>query len=132
MITLRNRLSFCFSAILIAGLVIFYAGDLRAQASSFISVIPDLPLIEGLQEDTDAAVVFETASGRIAETVVQGQMTPQKVVNFYAAALPQLGWRLISTVRYQREGEILTFNVSPLEGQDGQIIVEIKLAPAVP
>ncbi len=45
-------------------------------ADRFISVIEDLPLMDGLIENENAAVTFETAGGRIAEAEARGNVDP--------------------------------------------------------
>jgi hypothetical protein len=110
--------------------VIFSAPGLRAEPSAFVSVIPDLPLMAGLIEDTAAGVVFETTSGRIAEAHASGSGDHRLVITFYAATLPQLGWHLDSRTRYRREGEVLSLDVQPEEGATGRFFVNFRLTPA--
>jgi hypothetical protein len=128
MIIIRNRL-LCFITAIV--LVMSFASGPRAQPAAFVSVIPDLPLMEGLLEDVEQTVLFETDSGRIAEVVARGQIARRAVTEFYAATLPQLGWRLLSNVQYQREGEVLNLVIQP-DGRDKQhLVVQFKLSPAV-
>ena len=108
------------------------AQQLRAQPAAFVSVIADLPLMVGLEEDVAAAVVFETDSGRIAQAAASGNVEGRSVRKFYADTLPQLGWHLETLNRYRREGEVLTLEVVTDAGQSGRVTVHFKLTPAAP
>ena len=61
----------------------------------------------GLSEDADGAMSFDTANGRIAETIASGQVVPENVLGYYKRALPQLGWKRLTATRYRREDEVL-------------------------
>lgn len=80
-----------------------------AAASEFSSVIEDLPLMPGMQEMKDRAVVFDKPGGRILETTTT--TATADVSNFYANALPPLGWRTAGNNAYIRNGELLTITV---------------------
>ena len=132
MIIHRIRLPWFLASMLIVCVTLHVAPELKAQPASFVSVLPDLPLMEGLLEDTDSAVVFETDAGRIAEAIASGSLEQKSIVKFYVAALPQLGWHLLSNVRYQREGEVLSLEFSSTSGSQKITTVLFKLAPAIP
>ena len=108
------------------------AERLRAQPAAFVSVIADLPLMAGLEEDVAAAVVFETDSGRIAQAVASGVVERRNVRKFYADTLPQLGWHLETPSRYRREGEVLALEFTADPGQPGRVAVHFKLTPVAP
>ncbi len=74
---------------------------------SFLAGLDDLPLTPGLREIKDAGVVFDKPEGRIVEAYAEGEVSAAKVRSFYAATLPQLGWRAAGPGRYRREGEVL-------------------------
>ena len=75
---------------------------------SFLAGLDDLPLTPGLREIKDAGVVFDKPEGRIVEAYAEGEVSVAKVRSFYAATLPQLGWRAEGPGRYRREGEVLS------------------------
>ncbi len=75
---------------------------------SFLTGLDDLPLTPGLREIKDAGVVFDKPEGRIVEAYADGEISVAKVRSFYAATLPQLGWRAEGPGRYRREGEVLS------------------------
>ena len=83
----------------------------QSKAPDFISVIEGLPLMPGLSEDSDGAMSFDTANGRIAETIASGQVVPENVLGYYMGALPQLGWKRLTEKRYRREDEVLIIDI---------------------
>ena len=125
-----TRRIFIFMAAMLALTLVFAGSTLKSQPAAFVSVIPDLPLMAGLTEDAGAAVVFETASGRIAEAHASGALARQEVLKFYQATLPQLGWHILSDTRFQREGEVLSLEVLTVKGASKDIAVQFRLAPA--
>jgi hypothetical protein len=87
--------------------------SLHAQETQrFVSVIDDLPLIDGLIEDPGSATVFETAEGRIVEVFASGVLEQDQLLVFYDKTLPQLGWLRIKRGLFHREGEILSLEFS--------------------
>ncbi len=78
---------------------------------SFLAGLDDLPLTPGLREIKDAGVVFDKPEGRIVEAFAEGWLSVAKVRSFYAATLPQLGWRAEGAGRYRREGEVLSIGI---------------------
>jgi hypothetical protein len=98
------------------------------RAEGFLGIMEDLPLMPGLTEATDAAVVFDTAVGRIAETQASGGVKTAEVADFYAATLPQLGWILQGDGRYRRGGDVLRLYLTPTP--DGGTAVRFAVSPA--
>lgn len=99
-------------------------------ATDFFAAIDDLPLMPGLTEDANAGVNFDSPAGRIAEAVAFGDVSERQVLEFYAAALPQLGWRRDGDAQFSREREILKleFPASPKAGSP--LTVRFLLKPA--
>ncbi len=83
-------------------------GGASGAKGSFLKGLDDLPLTPGLREIKDAGVVFDKPEGRIVEAYAEGRLSVAKVRSFYAATLPQLGWRAEGAGRYRREGEVLS------------------------
>ena len=75
------------------------------------------------------AVVFETTFGRLAETVATGQLQKNKVVQFYEATLPQLGWSRKSQNHFWRDGEELFLEYVQLDDLREQLQVYFKVVP---
>lgn len=96
-------------------------------ADRFVSVIDDLPLMDGLIENENAAVTFETAGGRIAEAEARGGITPPAVRQFYANVLPQLGWAAQGADAYRREAERLHLDIR--SDGDGGAVVGFSVSP---
>lgn len=112
---------------LLAALMLLVMSPGLSAADAFLSVIEDLPLMPGLAEDTDGAVNFESAGGRIAEAHAAGPVKPTDVMAFYSGVLPQLGWKQSGPGQYVRDkerlklavekapqGAVVTFSVHPL------------------
>jgi hypothetical protein len=99
----------------------------RAPQAAFLSVIDDVPLMPGLTERADAAVVFDKPEGRIVETEATGRLVRAEVLKFYAASLPQLGWRARSEGRFLRDKEELA--ISFASGAGGALSVRFTLSP---
>ncbi len=102
-------------------------------ADRFVSVIEDLPLMDGLIENENAAVTFETAGGRIAEAEARGNVDPGAAGRFYADVLPQLGWESRTQTPalglYLRERERLKITIEA-DG-DGGAVVSFSVSPLV-
>lgn len=92
----------------------------------FISTVPDLPLMPGLEEVPEQAIVFDKPEGRIVETFAIGLVTQDAVIAFYRETLPQLGWTATGPASYKREGEQLVMAFTP--GHDS-LIVRFMISP---
>ena len=101
----------------------------QSQAPDFINVIEGLPLMPGLIEDVDSAMSFDTANGRIAETIASGQVEPGDILGYYKRALPQLGWKRLNAMRYQREDEVLIIDITKDNGGAVPVLVHFRLSP---
>ena len=95
--------------------------------SDFVAGIGDLPLMEGLIEDPDAAIIYDKPEGRIVEAVAHGAIKAADVTSFYRTTLVQLGWQADGDgLSFSREGEVLTITV---EDNNGTTVVGFSLAP---
>ena len=86
----------------------------NAGAGEFFDGFPDLPLMPGLNERPEAAVVFDHATGRVATAVASGPVEPAAIRQFYRRTLPPLGWvpecaapGCTPPDRYRRDGAAL-------------------------
>lgn len=77
--------------------------------------VADLPLMPGLDPARAAAVVGGKAAGDVV-AVATGRLDRRAVLDFYGAALPQLGWQRIAEARFQRERRILALGFSESAG----------------
>ena len=99
---MRSRLLSCVVSCLLA------SAALPALAGDFLDALPDVPLMEGLQEMPDDDIDFDVPEGRIVETSATGQLSVDKVLAFYTRTLPQLGWIQAGETTFRRDGETLT------------------------
>src|SRR5262245_66395924 len=76
-------------------------------ADVFVAGIEDVPLMPRLVEHADQRLKFDSPGGRVVETLASGAVERGDVLDFYARALPELGWRPVSAGVWAREGERL-------------------------
>ena len=105
---------------------LFPGTSVAADATDYVAGIDDLPLMAGLKSVPDAGVVFDKPAGRIVEAYAEGAVSRAEVASFYAATLPQLGWRARQSNVFQREGERLSLIFL---GGDGDLVVRFTLEP---
>ncbi|PCI41662.1 MAG: hypothetical protein COB46_03160 [Rhodospirillaceae bacterium] len=117
-------LKFLRSALVIVPLLVPLSVGAQ-QASGFLSVIEDLPLMNTLIETGDG-VQFTTSQGRIAEATATGMTSRSEVLAFYEKTLPQLGWTPIGPGRFVREGETLELG---FEAKGEHLKVRFAIAP---
>lgn len=99
------------AALLLAALA--FAGP-TAASGKFLSVIEDLPLMDGLEEIDGGAMVFDTPAGRIVEALTIGRVDRDAVFRFYSETLPQLGWVELGPGLFSRDGELLKLEFPPI------------------
>src|ERR1700679_3441774 len=80
---------------------------LPAFAADFVPGTEDVPVMKGLKQVTDSAMVFDKPQGRIVEAQFHGKLKRHQIEDFYAVTLPQLGWKPSATDSWQREDETL-------------------------
>jgi hypothetical protein len=114
--------------ILAAFVCLVLAGPAGANGGpEYVAGIGDLPLMAGLIEDPDAAIIYDKPEGRIVEAVAHGDVTPGEVEAFYRTTLVQLGWQATGdNLSFTREGELLIIRI---EDQGGAATVSFSLAP---
>ena len=105
------------------------ANGTAEDATRFVTAIEDLPLMPGLTEDADAGVIFDSPAGRIVEAYAVGDVDEKQVLEFYAAALPQLGWRQDGADVFVREREILKLEFPGPSPSGRPLTVRFALAP---
>lgn len=104
-----------------------------ANAPHFFSILEDMPLMPGLTEIAEGALIFDKPGGRIIESrAISETMAPQSVRAFYATTLPQLGWRPLAgtatdTALFEREQERLSLKVAR---DEGITLLEMMVSPA--
>ena len=117
---------------MVAGIVAAFASTTRTLSAEqyFFSVIEDLPVMPQLVEDADAAISFDSSTGRVAEVQANGLTSKDTVYVYYKESLPQLGWQPQANGSYRRENELLAVEVKV--GLGGTVKVLFRLRPAPP
>ena len=94
-----------------------------ARAGDFFSTIRDLPLMPGLTERPEAAIVFDHEGGQVTTALASGAVEKAAIRRFYRRTLPPLGWvPQCETApcpppdRYRREGESLELELAAERG----------------
>jgi hypothetical protein len=120
-------------AVLLAGALMLAVPILRAgqpgaaePGDGYVADVADLPLMDGLQEVTEAGMAFDKPSGRIVEAYAHGAVDTAAVRRFYRQTLPQLGWQRLGPDRFAREDEELEIDYL---GADGDLTVRYTLQP---
>jgi len=111
------------------GLVIAFVlapAPFGAWADSFLAGTEDVPLMPGLALVAGSTLTFDKPEGRIVEAEAAGKVTRAAVHQFYAATLPQLGWKPAGAETWRRERETLTLE---FQGRDGDLTVGFTLSP---
>lgn len=93
---------------------------------AYLRGIQDLPLMRELTELEEAGVIFDKPAGRIVISLVEGEVSEAKVLDFYANTLPQLGWTPEGKATFHREGEVLRIE---FEANDKPLRVRFSLSP---
>jgi len=119
-------------ALLIVTFALLSAGLTAAPARAdggYVGGIDDLPLMPGLVEDTQSGLVFRSPAGRIVDAYAAGRVRADRVADFYAEVLPQLGWRRIDSEYFARDGEILEIEALPEVTDANRVTVRFSLSP---
>ncbi|MBI3441556.1 MAG: hypothetical protein HY052_07120 [Proteobacteria bacterium] len=112
---------------MIGGFLLLLNLPALAAEAGYSSVIEDLPLMPGMVEKADDAVVFDKPGGRIIETISEIAATPAEINKFYTDTLPPLGWEPLPHSVFVRENESLQLN---MEKKGKVTIVHFNLAPS--
>ena len=113
-------------AIALPGVSPTFAASSKPAPASFLSNLEDIPLMAGLVERKDLAISFDKPEGRIVEAYAEGRLSQAAVAKFYAATLPQLGWKGQGNNRFAREGEELHLGFST---RANVLTVQFSLSP---
>ncbi len=96
-----------------------------ATAQGFFASVDDLPLMAGLEEVPEAALMYDKPGGRIVEVMAHGRVSRNAVERFYDQSLPQLGWQRTHE-GFERDGEMLTITYLT---DGGETVVRLRLNP---
>ena len=112
----------------VAGVLCFFAvwGAVRAETLFFTS-IQDVPLMTGLEELGEQAVMFDKPEGRIMEVVASmNGVSEAQVRAYYESSLPSFGWIKLSENSYSRSNERLSLLFEDIEGHQ---FLRVMIAP---
>ncbi|HEX2581144.1 MAG TPA: hypothetical protein VHL08_04140 [Dongiaceae bacterium] len=79
----------------------------RAEQEQALSTIPNLPLAPGLKEQVKDGSVMDWPLGHIIIAYARGDGPARAVRDYYARALPKLGWNIDDHGLYHRGREML-------------------------
>ncbi|MBL4837016.1 MAG: hypothetical protein JKY34_05510, partial [Kordiimonadaceae bacterium] len=95
----------------------------------FIEGFPDVPLLEGMEEQAGERLVFDAPSGTVAETMILANKSGKAIIDDYARELAVFGWLCVRqpmAMRCHREKNALVFlNKAPAK-KTGIIILRLK------
>lgn len=82
----------------------------------------------GLYERAEETLIFDKAGGRVIESYadIEGSLNQRDVEAYYAASLPQFGWRAVSGARYVRADEVLEYKI---ENTSNEKIFTVRISP---
>ncbi len=83
-----------------------------AEKDRFFEALYDVPVMPGLQELPDQAMLFDKPDGRIASVVAASKTVgATDIARFYGETLPQMGWKKMAENQYVRAGDRLSMNI---------------------
>ncbi len=114
-------MEFARKGLMAAALSVVLAFPAQAGGKSdnlFLSSLQDIPLMPGMTEVVEEAVVFDKPSGRIAESAALARdLENEDISKFYKLTLPQLGWLETREGAFVRQDEELKITVAAIQGQ---------------
>lgn len=100
----------------------------QTGGNAFFEALYDVPVMQGLEELKDQAMLFDKPDGKIASVVAASRaLSAAEVAGFYEATLPQLGWKKTRQNQYVRGEDRLTMEITrapPLT------VIHFTLSPA--
>ncbi len=113
----------------IGGAASVYAAQSEMPLPQFFSALKDVPLMQGLSELPEHAVVFDKPEGQIVEVVAyMGTVSRDALVQFYDVALPQFGWSKTTQGVFFRRNEFLAISFERIGERE---IVKIMVRPTL-
>jgi len=101
-----------------------------ADKGRYFEALYDVPVMPGLEELPEQAMLFDKPDGRIASVVAASKTVKETDIRrFYDDTLAQMGWRKSTQNQYVRRGDRLSMEIAlrpPLT------VVHFTLEPANP
>lgn len=99
----------------------------QTAETRFFSVLEDIPLMPGLVELAEEAMVFDKPEGRVVEAAaITEEKNTNKIKGFYQTILPQLGWVSAGDGIFRRGDETLEIDVS---SQEALSLLKVRVFP---
>lgn len=118
----------CF--LLLTAFAFVSAGSAARAGDAYFEALYDVPIMKGLEEVKEQAMLFDKPGGRIASVVaVSKTVAAGEIEGFYAESLPQLGWRKTAQNQYVRGEDRL---VLELVRRPPVTVVHFTLSPLKP
>jgi hypothetical protein len=76
--------------------ILFMGFNLNAAAAQEGGMLNDfdMPLLEGLSENLEGAMLFDSPDGRIINAEATGDIPGARIFAYYKVVLPSLGWKV--------------------------------------
>jgi hypothetical protein len=88
------------------------AGAAMAGQERFFEALYDVPVMPGLEELPDQAMLFDKPDGRIASVVAASKaLSEADIRRFYGETLSQMGWKKDGQNQYVRGSDRLSMDV---------------------
>ena len=131
---MKNNFLNSFYNILILGLISIsgvttFSAPLASKEPTYVYGFETLPFMEGLVEQKEERVDFDTPAGRIIEIKAVGSVKISDIRAFYNNTLPQLGWKKSSPFKFFREAERLSIEAFRVKNGNGMVIVKFFISP---
>lgn len=100
--------------------------------AAFIEGLEDVPVMEGLTQQSNDAISFGNEESRLVEAILTGESVSfKKVQEFYKNTLPQMGWiyqgRRGQTLVFEREGEVIEISKESAKPLRVRLTVKSKI-----
>lgn len=103
-------MSYAFRVLIIAFCLL--ATPAVAEKARFFEALYDVPVMPGLEELPDQAMLFDKPDGRIASVVAASKtLGEEDVRRFYGETLVQMGWKKSTQNQYVRGSDRLSMDV---------------------
>lgn len=114
----------------LCALALCFATPMAQAADAYFEALYDVPVMKGLEEVREQAMLFDKPGGRIASVVAVSKIVgANEIQDFYGAALPQLGWKKVSKNQYVRGEDRLVLD---LVRRPPVTVVHFTLSPLTP
>tara|TARA_B100000900_G_C20564306_1_gene710344 strand:+ start:1199 stop:1555 length:357 start_codon:yes stop_codon:yes gene_type:complete len=79
----------------------------NVEAFKIINGLEDIPIFKDMEYVEDSLILFDKIDGRYVSTEIVGNYKKDEVFEFYYKILPNLGWKLKDSQKFERANETL-------------------------